>query len=219
MHGDTKDEFVASRATLCDYLQSHPNTHAQSHTGHLSTDPMGVEFKALPTEPCVVSLFHVGLTAVVGVVFACACSLLFPWRPRLWRQHTIYKGNEKMDQFKLLMNWNQEELEQWALASRQKEEDNLAMEKYKRADEARVKELNLHIEKLTKKVHTPLPSPESLRQTPCHRSSYHVRHSYHPTAPAITTVTSDHGDGGEFQVRVKDARLRRKDPFSKSPGR
>mmetsp|Transcript_5128 Transcript_5128/g.9691 ORF Transcript_5128/g.9691 Transcript_5128/m.9691 type:complete len:950 (+) Transcript_5128:130-2979(+) len=67
-------------------------------------------------------------------------------------QHTIYKGNEKMDQFKLLMNWNQEELEQWALASRQKEEDNLAMEKYKRADEARVKELNLHIEKLTKKV-------------------------------------------------------------------
>jgi hypothetical protein len=25
-----------------------------------------------------------------------------------------------MDQFKLLMNWNQEELEQWALAARQK---------------------------------------------------------------------------------------------------
>ena len=67
-------------------------------------------------------------------------------------QKLIYKGNEKMDQFKLLMNWNQEELEQWALASRQKEEDNLALEKYKRADEARVKELNLHIEKLTSKV-------------------------------------------------------------------
>jgi len=67
-------------------------------------------------------------------------------------QNMIYKGNEKMDQFKLLMNWNQEELEQWALASRQKEEDNLAMEKYSRADEARVKELTLHIEKLTKKV-------------------------------------------------------------------
>eukprot|EP00854_Cymbomonas_tetramitiformis_P008918 gene8918-10568_t len=67
-------------------------------------------------------------------------------------QNNIYRGNEKMDQFKLLMNWNQEELEQWALASRQKEEDNLALEKYQRADEARVKELNLHIEKLTKKV-------------------------------------------------------------------
>jgi hypothetical protein len=46
----------------------------------------------------------------------------------------------------------QEELEQWAVASRQKEEDNQAMEKYKRADDARIKELTLHIEKLTKRV-------------------------------------------------------------------
>jgi hypothetical protein len=50
-------------------------------------------------------------------------------------QNSIYKGNEKMDQFKLLMNWNQEELEQWALAQRQKEEDNSAMAKYQRQDE------------------------------------------------------------------------------------
>lgn len=35
-------------------------------------------------------------------------------------QGQIYKGNEKMDQFKMLMNWNQEELEQWALAEKQK---------------------------------------------------------------------------------------------------
>mmetsp|Transcript_5315 Transcript_5315/g.17662 ORF Transcript_5315/g.17662 Transcript_5315/m.17662 type:complete len:868 (+) Transcript_5315:644-3247(+) len=67
-------------------------------------------------------------------------------------QNQVYRGNEKMDQFKLLMNWNQEELEQWALASRQKEEDNLALLKYQRADEARIKELNLHIEKMTKEV-------------------------------------------------------------------
>ena len=46
-------------------------------------------------------------------------------------QNQIYKGSEKMDQFKILMNWNQEELEQWALAQRQKEEDNTALEKYK----------------------------------------------------------------------------------------
>ena len=37
----------------------------------------------------------------------------------------IFKANEKMDQFKLEMNWNQEELEQWAIAARQKEEDRL----------------------------------------------------------------------------------------------
>merc|ERR1712169_38902 len=42
-------------------------------------------------------------------------------------QAEIFKSNEKLDQFKLEMNWNQEELEQWALASRQKEEDNLAL--------------------------------------------------------------------------------------------
>ncbi len=67
-------------------------------------------------------------------------------------QNTIFKANEKIDQYKLQMNWNQEELEQWALASRQKEEDNLTLEKYKRADEARIKELQLEIEKKTLKV-------------------------------------------------------------------
>lgn len=67
-------------------------------------------------------------------------------------QNMIFKANEKMDQFKLEMNWNQEELEQWALAARQKEEDNLTLEKYRRADEAKIKELTLQIEKLTVEV-------------------------------------------------------------------
>ncbi|CAI2383185.1 unnamed protein product [Moneuplotes crassus] len=67
-------------------------------------------------------------------------------------QNMIFKANEKMDQYKLEMNWNQEELEQWALATRQKEEDNLTLEKYRRADEAQIKELTLTIEKLTIEV-------------------------------------------------------------------
>lgn len=67
-------------------------------------------------------------------------------------QNSIFKANERMDQFKLEMNWNQEELEQWALAARQKEEDNLTLEKYRRADEAKIKELTLQIEKLTVEV-------------------------------------------------------------------
>merc|ERR1711902_296200 len=37
----------------------------------------------------------------------------------------LMRGNEKLDQFKLEMNWNQEELEQWAIAARQKEDDEL----------------------------------------------------------------------------------------------
>jgi hypothetical protein len=64
----------------------------------------------------------------------------------------IYKANEKLDGFKLLMNWNQEELEQWALAQRQKEEDNQALEKYRHQDAAKVKELQLALEKMSRAV-------------------------------------------------------------------
>ena len=67
-------------------------------------------------------------------------------------QKQVWEGNEKMDQFKLLMNWNQEELEQWALASRQKEEDALAIGKYIREDEGRISALRLELEKMTRKV-------------------------------------------------------------------
>lgn len=67
-------------------------------------------------------------------------------------QNQIYKGNEKMDQFKLLMNWNQEELEQWALAERQKNEDNAALEKYKHQDDSKIKDLQLALERVNKQV-------------------------------------------------------------------
>ena len=50
-------------------------------------------------------------------------------------QNQVFQANEKMDGFKLQMNWNQEELEQWALAAKQKEEDNLAIQRHpRRAD-------------------------------------------------------------------------------------
>jgi len=61
----------------------------------------------------------------------------------------LMRGNERLDQFKLEMNWNQEELEQWAIAARQKEEDELTLEKYRRADDSKVRELTLSVEKLT----------------------------------------------------------------------
>eukprot|EP00878_Enallax_costatus_P027581 GHUV01029712.1.p1 GENE.GHUV01029712.1~~GHUV01029712.1.p1 ORF type:complete len:477 (+),score=186.93 GHUV01029712.1:553-1983(+) len=67
-------------------------------------------------------------------------------------QTSIFKGSEKLDQFKLLMNWNQEELDQWAVAQKQKEEDNSALEKYRRQDEGKLKELRLAVEKLTQQV-------------------------------------------------------------------
>ena len=65
-------------------------------------------------------------------------------------QSAIYKANEKMDEFKMQMNWNQEELEQWAVAAKQKEEDNIALQKYTRADELKIKELSMQLEQFTK---------------------------------------------------------------------
>ena len=65
-------------------------------------------------------------------------------------QNDIYRANEKMDEFKMQMNWNQEELEQWALAAKQKEDDKMALDKYTRADELKIKELSMQLEVLTK---------------------------------------------------------------------
>lgn len=67
-------------------------------------------------------------------------------------QSQIFKATERMDEFKMQMNWNQEELEQWALAAKQKEEDFLAIEKYKRADEQKIKELMLQLEQLNREL-------------------------------------------------------------------
>ena len=57
-----------------------------------------------------------------------------------------------MDSNKQEINWRHEELDQWALAARQKEEDNITLEKDKRTDDIKVKEMNLQIERLTLEV-------------------------------------------------------------------
>jgi hypothetical protein len=48
------------------------------------------------------------------------------------------------------MNWNQEELEQWALTRQQKEEDNQAIERYRAQDDSKIKELNIAVERINK---------------------------------------------------------------------
>ena len=65
-------------------------------------------------------------------------------------QTQIDSTKEETDKLKEALNWNQEELEQWAAAAARKEEDNLALQRYARADEAKIKELSLSIENLTK---------------------------------------------------------------------
>eukprot|EP00892_Ulva_mutabilis_P002355 jgi/Ulvmu1/1211/UM109_0009.1 len=67
-------------------------------------------------------------------------------------QNHIYKANEKVDQFKILMNWSQEELEQWTLTQQQKEEDSEAIERYQAQDRAKIKELDLTVERMNRTV-------------------------------------------------------------------
>jgi chromosome segregation ATPase len=64
-------------------------------------------------------------------------------------QENTSKLREDLDKFKTSMNWNQEELEQWATAAAQKEDDNFALQSYLHSDELRVKELEMTLQRLT----------------------------------------------------------------------
>eukprot|EP00758_Cryptobia_borreli_P005309 Tbor_TRINITY_DN4831_c0_g1::TRINITY_DN4831_c0_g1_i1::g.1234::m.1234 len=67
-------------------------------------------------------------------------------------QNRIFQGNLRMDEFRTAMNFNQEELEQWDIARKQKEDDTAALDKYTKADEAKTRDLNFQIETTTKKI-------------------------------------------------------------------
>lgn len=62
-------------------------------------------------------------------------------------QDRIFQGNLKIEELKTTMDYNQEELEQWDEARRQKEEDELAIAHYSKLDEAKVKQLIQRVEK------------------------------------------------------------------------
>ena len=59
-------------------------------------------------------------------------------------------AEDELEKLRTDLNWNQEELEQWATAATKKEEESLALQKYTLADELKIKDLTLTIEDLTK---------------------------------------------------------------------
>lgn len=63
-------------------------------------------------------------------------------------QDRLFQGNLKVEELKSTMDFNQEELEQWDAARRQKEEDELAIAQYTKEDEIKMKKLTQRIEKL-----------------------------------------------------------------------
>lgn len=64
-------------------------------------------------------------------------------------QQKIFEGNQTLEKLKSQINLNQEDMEKWMLAAKQKKEDNLMLEKYRRSDETKVKEIGLEIQRLT----------------------------------------------------------------------
>jgi coiled-coil domain-containing protein 39 len=67
-------------------------------------------------------------------------------------QANIHKGAERLDSVQDALKVSLEELRAWAEARRQKEEDNAALEKYTKADDSKIRDLGLALEKLTKQV-------------------------------------------------------------------
>lgn len=66
-------------------------------------------------------------------------------------QNEIHVVTDEKEKLKMDLNWNQEELEQWATAAAKKEGDTLVLQKYTRADEMIIKELTLKLENTTKR--------------------------------------------------------------------
>ena len=66
--------------------------------------------------------------------------------------NALYASNEKLSQFRTQMNWNQEELLQWSLASKQKDEDAQLVARYASADGRQIAKLTLRKENVQRVV-------------------------------------------------------------------
>ncbi|KAJ3041458.1 Coiled-coil domain-containing protein 39, partial [Rhizophlyctis rosea] len=67
-------------------------------------------------------------------------------------QNNIHRGTEKIDAVRTELKLEKEELEEWLRVQAEKEEDNIALLKYTKEDESKVKELSLTIEKMMVEV-------------------------------------------------------------------
>ncbi|EEQ99529.1 rhoptry protein, putative [Perkinsus marinus ATCC 50983] len=67
-------------------------------------------------------------------------------------RNAVEIANTKVDEIRAELEWGQEELEQWVMAARQKEEDEVQLEEYRRSDDVKVKTLQKQVEESLRKV-------------------------------------------------------------------
>lgn len=64
-------------------------------------------------------------------------------------QTDMYRGTEKVDVLRSEMNLTSNELKDWLSVQQEKEEDNMALQKYTHEDENKIKTLSIQIENQT----------------------------------------------------------------------
>lgn len=62
-------------------------------------------------------------------------------------QTQMYKGTEKLDSLRAEMNISKKQLDEWLAIQTEKDQDNQAIMAYAEEDEAKIKTLNMQLEK------------------------------------------------------------------------
>ena len=104
----------------------------------------------------------------------------------------ILKATEEINSFRESMNWNNEQITQWSEKAAETEADNIALQKYSKEDDVKIKELQLAIEKLTAKSILKKAQEENaqterqIQRTELERSSEIFKQSHNERKQLIT---------------------------------
>jgi len=104
----------------------------------------------------------------------------------------ILKATEDINSFRESMNWNNEQITQWSEKAAETEADNIALQKYSKVDDVKIKELQLTIEKLTAKSIAKKAQEENaqterqIQRTELERSSDIFKQSHNERKQLIT---------------------------------